>query len=314
VPWHLPWHRVLSKIAPRELGIADGGGDLRDVGHAVDPRTLPLGQGQGPWQNSIMTAWVKLQALIDDQYRPIERALTAAVGPVGDRSVVDVGCGTGDTTVAVAASMGPGGRCVGVDVSEAMVEAARGRAARAGVAASFVVADAQEHPFEPHAFDVVMSRFGVMFFDDPPRAFANLRRASRHGGGLRCVVWRSPDENPFWTVAERAAAPILPDLPAREADVPGQFGLSDPARVRGILSAAGWKDIAVDPLDIPCALPESALVEYFTSLGPVALALPSADEGTTARVVEAVRPAFDPFVDGDTVRFTAACHLISATA
>src|SRR5688572_17447911 len=106
------------------------------------------------------------QTLLDDMYRPVERVLTAEVGAVGDRAVLDVGCGTGDTTVAVARSVTEGGRCIGVDVSEAMVAAARERAERAGSAASFVVADAQEHRFGT-AFDVVMSRFrGKPIYDD----------------------------------------------------------------------------------------------------------------------------------------------------
>lgn len=253
------------------------------------------------------------QTLLDDMYRPVERVLTAEVGAVGDRAVLDVGCGTGDTTVAVARSVTERGRCVGVDVSEAMVAAARERAERAGSAASFVVADAQEHRFGT-AFDVVMSRFGVMFFTDPVRAFANLRRSARSGGDLRCVVWRGSGENPFMTTAERAAVPHLHGIPAREPDAPGQFGLADPDRIRAVLSAAGWSGIAVDPLDVAVAMPEPELAGYVTRFGPVGAALRGADAGTVARVVEAVRPAFDPFVDGDEVRFTAACHLVRATA
>jgi hypothetical protein len=159
-----------------------------------------------------------------------------------------------------------------------------------------------------------MSRFGVMFFADPVRAFANLRRAARPGGDLRCVVWRGIEENPFMTVAEHAAAPVMPELQPRQLDAPGQFYLADTARVRGVLSEAGWSAVAVDPLDVECVMPESELVRYFTAIGPVGRDLPSADDATVAKVVEVVRPAFDPFVDGDTVRFTAACHLISATA
>lgn len=265
------------------------------------------------WKGATGTVWVQLQGLLDAQYRPVEQILSAAVGPVGDRSVLDVGCGTGGTTVAVATTVGPHGRCVGVDVSETMVAAARERAARAGSPASFVVADAQEHPFEPGGFDVVMSRFGVMFFTDAVRAFTNLRRAVRPGGDLRCIVWRAMEENPFMTVAERAAAPVLAGIPARE-DVPGQFYLADPARVRHILAESGWSGVAVDPLDVECVMPEAELVRYFSTMGPVGRALPNADDATVEKVVEVVRPAFDPFVDGDTVRFTAALHMITATA
>ena len=102
------------------------------------------------------------------------------------------------------------------------------------------------------------------------------------------------------------------DLPARDPDAPGQFALSDPDRVGAILRDSGWTDIAIDPVDVVCTLPESELVGYFTRFGPVGLALSAADDDTRARVVEVVRPAFDPFVDGTDVRFTAACWHVTA--
>lgn len=107
------------------------------------------------------------------------------------RASLPVGCGTGSTTVAVARLLGRSGRCTGIDVSERMLAAARARAVRERVPASFVRADAQVHAFEERCFDLVVSRFGVMFFADPVVAFANLRRAAMVGAGLRFVAWRS---------------------------------------------------------------------------------------------------------------------------
>ncbi|GHC81323.1 hypothetical protein GCM10010309_57120 [Streptomyces violaceochromogenes] len=153
-----------------------------------------------------------------------------------------------------------------------------------------------------------------MFFSDPVRAFGNLRSTVRDGAGLRCVVWRGPGENPFMTTAERAAAPFLPDLPARRPDQPGQFAFADPERVRRILAESGWAGIDIQPVDVVCALPEKDLVTYFTRLGPLGMVLPGADERTRAEIVEAVRPAFDPFVRGTEVRYTAACWMVSARA
>lgn len=250
-------------------------------------------------------AWIDLQHLLDSLYAPVGRALTAEVtGP----AVLDVGCGTGATTVEIARKVK--GRVVGVDISAPMIEAARGRGEDR---AEFVVADAQEHPFEER-FDTVMSRFGVMFFADPVRAFANLRRATRPAGSLRCVVWRSAEENPFMTTAERAAAPLLPDLPTRPADGPGQFAFADPDRVRGILSDAGWSRVSIDPVDIACSLPAADLDAYIGRLGPVGMTLQKHDAAAVAEVVGAVRPAFAPFIHGDAVRFVAACHLVGALA
>ncbi|WP_344985344.1 class I SAM-dependent methyltransferase [Streptomyces violaceus] len=156
--------------------------------------------------------------------------LVDAVSAEGAEHVLDVGCGTGGTTLAVARRLGPAGHCVGVDISGPLTDTARARAEREGVPASFVRADAQEHTFEPGTFDTVISRFGVMFFDDPVRAFGNLRSAVRDGAGLRVIGGRDPAENPFMTTAQRAAAPLLPSLPVRRPDEPGQFAFADPGQ------------------------------------------------------------------------------------
>ncbi|MFJ2963980.1 class I SAM-dependent methyltransferase [Streptomyces collinus] len=263
------------------------------------------------WNGPAGNAWVDLQELLDEMFRPFEELLVEAVAAEHAGSVLDVGCGTGGVTRAVARRAG---HCVGVDISGPMIETARAHAEREGVPASFIQADAQEYAFDPGAFDAVVSRFGVMFFSDPVRAFGNLRSTVRDGAGLRCVVWRGPGENPFMTTAERAAAPFLPDLPARRPDQPGQFAFADPERVRRILAESGWAGIDIQPVDVVCALPEKDLVTYFTRLGPLGMVLPGADERTRAEIVEAVRPAFDPFVQGTEVRYTAACWMVSARA
>ena len=228
--------------------------------------------------------------------------------------VLDVGCGTGSTTLAVARRLGAKGRCIGIDISEPMIAAARARAEREGTPASFIRADAQTHAFEPASFDMIISRFGVMFFDDSVRAFANLRRAARDDAELRFIAWRSAAENPFMTTAERAAAPLLPNLPARRPDAPGQFAFADQRRVHRILEESGWAEIDIRPIDVACTLPEKELVRYLTRLGPVGLILQEADERTRAQVIETVRAAFDPYVHGAEVRFTAACWMVGARA
>ena len=110
----------------------------------------------------------------------------------------------------------------------------------------------REHPsdfiFEPESFDRIISRFGVMFFENSVSAFANLRRAATVGAEMCLFAWRSPAENPFMTTAERAAAPLLPNISAREPDAPGQFAFADAGRVVRILKDAGWADIATLPV------------------------------------------------------------------
>lgn len=247
------------------------------------------------WKGAGGNAWVELQSVTDT-------VMAGFIPPLLDGlsgAVLDVGCGTGATT-ARAAKVAD--RVVGLDISEAMIAAARQR----DPSLEFVVADAQTHSFSEH-FDHVISRFGVMFFDDPVAAFTNLRSAAKH---LRVIVWRSAEENPFMTAAEEAAKSLI-HIPPRETHA-GQFAFGDPERVRTILEESGWMEIVLDRLDVECAMPASALETYFTRLGPTAIALQDADEATKQRVIEGVRPAFDPFVDGDTIRYTAACWLVRA--
>ena len=275
----------------------------------------PGGEDQAAlWNTTAGCAWVEAQETLDRMYQPIEDLLVAEVMAGSPRRVLDVGCGTGATTLAVARRLGAAGECVGADISAPMLDAARARAAREGTPATFVVADAETHPFEPARFDAVMSRFGVMFFGDPVRAFANLRRAVRSGGALRCVVWRSPDENPFSTVAERAAAPLLPGLPPRVPDAPGQFGFANPQRVGDILAGSGWTGVDIRPIDVDCTLPEAELERHAMRLGPLGRVLHEADDRTRARVVDAVLSAFQPYVHGREVRYVAACWMVGATA
>ena len=266
------------------------------------------------WNGTAGCAWVDAQETLDRMYEPIEKLLTDAVVAHAPRRVLDVGCGTGATTLAVARRLGTNGECVGVDVSEPMIAYARTRAAREGTPATFIRADAQRHTFESSSFDAIMSRFGVMFFDDPVRAFANLRRAARAGAELRCVAWRSPDENPFMTTAERAAAPLLPSVPPRVPDAPGQFGFASAERVQRILEQSGWAGVDIQPIDVDCTFPERELTRHATRFGPLARVLDDADEPTRTRVVETVRAAFEPYVHGADVRYVAACWMIVARA
>jgi SAM-dependent methyltransferase len=266
------------------------------------------------WNGPSGHAWVALQQELDRLFEPFEKRLVEEVVAGSRRDVLDIGCGTGATTLAVARRIGAKGRSVGVDISEPMLATARARAEQEGTPATFICADAQTYAFEPATFDMFISRFGVMFFEDPVRAFTNLRRAAKPGAELRVIAWRSPADNPFMTTAERAAAPLLPNMPPRRPDAPGQFAFADAARVRRILEEGGWTGIDLQPLDVECVLPEKVLNVYLTRLGPVGAALQDADEASRARVLGVVRAAFDPYVKDSEVRFTAACWMVRARA
>jgi SAM-dependent methyltransferase len=266
------------------------------------------------WNGVAGRAWVELQESLDQVFKPFEDLLVEAVslGPGG--RVLDVGCGPGGTTLAVARGLRAKSRCIGIDISDAMIAAARSRAKREGTPATFICANAQEHAFEPASFDIIISRFGVMFFEDSIRAFANLRHAAAENAELRFVAWRSAAENPFMTTAERAAAPLLPNLPARQTDAPGQFAFANSDRVHNILKESGWAKIDIRPVDVACTLPEKELIPYLTRLGPVGRILQETDDRTRTHVIQRVRAAFDPYVNGAEVRFTAACWIVRAQA
>ncbi|HET9934799.1 MAG TPA: methyltransferase domain-containing protein [Polyangiaceae bacterium] len=275
-------------------------------------QTAPNDQ-QSLWNGPAGKAWGESQALMDSILRPFQDLLLDVL-PSDARAVLDVGCGTGSTTLAVAERLGASGSTTGIDISEPLLTVARARAAQLGQPIDFVLADAQTHPFGGARFDTVISRFGVMFFENPTHAFGNLRRATLPGGHLRFVAWRSADENPFMTTAERAAAPLLPSLPVRRPDEPGQFAFADRARVDGILTDSGWTQVEIRPIDVTCAMPTSDLIPYVTRFGPVGRLLEESSGDIRARFTERIGAAFAHYTHGSEVRFTAACWLVGARA
>ena len=275
----------------------------------------PNTQQAALWNDGSGKAWVDLQPILDEVLAPFERLLVDAGDPGEGDNVLDVGCGAGATTLAMARRIGNSGRCVGLDISEPLVALATARAQAEGTAnAEFVAADAQTYSFEPGRFDAIVSRFGVMFFDDPVAAFANIRRAARPGGRLAFVAWRSPAENDFMTAAARAATPFLPPAPPPDPNAPGQFAFADGVKVRRILEASGWSSIEIQRADVSCRISEANLMTYATRLGPVGAALREVDRATAERIMASLPPAFERFLEGGTARFNAACWLVKALA
>jgi SAM-dependent methyltransferase len=198
------------------------------------------------WNESAGPTWADLQGPLDQQLAPLGRRAMAELALDGGLQVLDIGCGAGETTLALAAA---GAEATGVDISRPLLEVARRRAeGAAGV--RFLEADAQTWPFEAGSFDAVFSRFGVMFFADPPAAFANIRRALKPGGRLAFVCWRTPFENPIMSLPMMAALPHIatPTAPPQPG-APGPFAFADPERVREVLTAGGFTDIAITPHD-----------------------------------------------------------------
>ncbi|WP_334163635.1 class I SAM-dependent methyltransferase [Phenylobacterium sp.] len=199
------------------------------------------------WNDAAGQTWAEMQEALDRQLAPLGRAAMAALAPKPGERLLDVGCGAGQTTLELAAAVAPGGEVVGLDISRPLLEVSRGRPAAAAV--SFLEGDAQTHPFEPASFDGAFSRFGVMFFADPPAAFANIRRALKPGGRLAFVCWRGMGENPIMTAPLTAALAHLPAPSPPDPTAPGPFAFADPDRVRGILRTAGFEGIELAPHD-----------------------------------------------------------------
>ncbi|MGW6441897.1 class I SAM-dependent methyltransferase [Lentzea sp. NPDC055074] len=268
--------------------------------------TSEANSAQAAWWNSAGQGWAQAQDIVGLMLEPFQDVLVEAARERPRTRVLDVGCGTGAVTRAIAEATGAD--CVGVDIAESMLEAARARGQ-----AEFLRADAQVHEFDK-AFDLVVSRFGVMFFDDTTAAFRNLLDATVEGGELCFVTWRTRDENPFMTTASAVAAKLAPDAPGPDPNGPGPHALADPDETRAMLGRAGWTGIGITPLDRTCTIPESLLVPYLSNLGPVARALNEAPEQDREGMLHQVRSAFDGFVHGDEVRAPAGCWLVTASA
>jgi SAM-dependent methyltransferase len=270
------------------------------------------------WNEQAGGLWVTYQERLDRQIGPHGDAALAKLAPAPGERVLDLGCGCGDTSLALARAVGPAGRVLGLDLSEPMLARARERAASAGLAnLAFRSADVQTAPLEAEAFDAAFSRFGVMFFADPIAAFTNVRRALRPGGRLAFACWRPVTENPWVRVPMAAAAALLTLPPPPPEGTPGPFAFGDAARVRRILEAAGFAGIEIEPADLTMLpgggnLDEAA--DTFLQVGPLAFALreANADEALRAKVRGAVQEAFSAHVRGGRVELGSAIWLVRA--
>ena len=217
---------------------------------AMSDAQAPNASQAAYWNDLAGLTWAELSPLLDRQIEGVGAAAIAAFAPQAGERLLDVGCGCGQTTLALAGKVGPGGAVVGLDISRPMLAVAAERARAAGLAnVSFVEADAQTHAFEPASFDGLFSRFGVMFFSDPTAAFHNLLGALKPCGRLVFACWRSIAENPIMSAPMAAASRHLTPPPPPEPGAPGPFAFADPERVRDILSSAGFGRIEITPFD-----------------------------------------------------------------
>jgi SAM-dependent methyltransferase len=267
------------------------------------------------WNERSGPVWVAAQAELDAQLEPFGRAVADRLALTSGEGVLDVGCGSGATSLMLAERAKPG-HVLGVDISVPLVTRARERARNVGNV-RFEVADAQTFSFEKGAFHCAFSRFGVMFFADPIAAFANLRGALRPGGRLGFVCWRPMRENPAFYLPLDAGLPFLPSPPAMpEPGAPGPFGFEDGERVRGILEAAGWTEVDVTPHDSEIVFGGGpnieAAVDLALKLGPLSRALSELSPADLPRVRAAVRDAFAPHHGAAGVTLPSATWIVTA--
>lgn len=272
------------------------------------------------WNETAGPKWVTLQKMIDGQIGDLGRVAIDRADVRPGAKIIDIGCGCGETTIDLARRVAPNGSVLGIDISGPMLERARYVAGVANITnAKFENADAQTHPFPEAAFDLVHSRFGVMFFIDPAAAFANLRRTVKPGGRLTFICWQAMQLNPWMLVPLMAVAQHV-ELPAPPApDAPGPFAFADPDRVRNLVEGAGFVDVGVESLTTKVTVGGSddmdAVVDFLMQMGPAASVLREADPAIAPRVATSIRDAIRLYYVEDLgVRMEAAAWIVTARA
>lgn len=269
------------------------------------------------WNTGRGEQWVTHQAALDARFAGVRDALLARAAPAPGERALDIGCGTGATTLALADRVGPGGAVVAVDISAPMLAVARVRCAAQGIdQVRLLCADAQSHAFERASYDLLVSRFGVMFFSDPVAAFANLRRALRPRGRLAFVCWGPLDDNPWFAlplaVGVRALGPPDPEPPR----APGPMAFAETGYVEEILARAGLAGIRIETVanPLPCARTATEEAAFARVVGPLARLIQTRqpDAATLAALVEKLTERFRPYQSAAGVHIPATLHYVTA--
>ena len=265
------------------------------------------------WNGQVGERWASFQARLDAAMTDIAYSAYAFAAAKPGERVLDVGCGCGTTALELAKAVGTSGSVVGIDISHPMLEVARARAAQAGTKADFREADASDYVFKPE-FDLMFSRFGVMFFADPASAFANLRKSLRPKGRMRFVCWRAAQENIWATAPFVAAMDLLPPQAPADPTAPGPFAFADGERLTKILAQADFSNPRVEKLETHMNMGadvEEAIDQAFT-IGPLARALSEVDDAVKGKVRMRIGDALAKFKTPTGIRPPAACWLVAA--
>ncbi len=283
----------------------------------VSARDAPNAGEAAFWASQGGQKWVDYQESLDRLYGGITEALLREAAPQPGEHVLDLGCGTGATTFAFSKHIAPDGTITGLDFSPVMLGLARIRAENPGTAGlTFREADAQTFPFEPDSYNLLVSRFGCMFFNNPVQAFRNLRSALRPGARVRLATWAAMAENPWMAIPRDIAVARLGAPPKAAPTAPGPFAFADPGYAMGILTEAGYMGVEAAPLRVELVAPDTIeeAGRLASEVGPVARVI-LARNGTAedaAAIAEAVTAALLPYRRPDGIRVPAALHLFSA--
>ena len=255
------------------------------------------------WNGETGHNWVTHDALMEAMLQPLGESVMDTLAPQPGEHVLDIGCGCGHTSLSLADRVGAEGSVTGIDISAPMLAVASHFAAgRSSI--QFVEADAQTHAFEPERYDMVFSRFGVMFFEDPVAAFTNIHSAMRASGRLAFCCWQPRAVNPFMTVPAMAALELLPAPPEMPPRTPGPFAFEEAGYVTEVLTSSGFESVAVTPLQQPLTFGRgmslAAIVERLVQIGPIAQMVRDAPEDLQQPVRDKVVDAVKPFYGEDT--------------
>ncbi|MFZ2159794.1 MAG: class I SAM-dependent methyltransferase [Bradyrhizobium sp.] len=283
---------------------------------------IPAGHQQNAdqiayWNGPAGQRWTDRQAAQDVVLAPVSEILIDRAKVRAGERIIDIGCGCGATTIALAQRTGPTGHVLGIDISAPMRARAR-QLAPPDLPVDFVLADATVYPFDPASFDLLVSRFGVMFFAEPALSFANMRKALRPSGRLAFACWREPRHNPWMMAPLQAVYKHVPKLPQQGPEDPGPFAFASEQRVTRILSEAGFSNIAMEPcnltLDIAIGRGLDAAVESALEIGPSNRALEGQPAEVRTAAKQSIREALAPFVQGQTVSLGGSIWIVTALA
>ena len=260
--------------------------------------------------------WIAFQPALDAMLEPLGRAVRARLAPAPGERILDVGCGCGATTLALATTVGAAGMVTGIDRSASMLAVAGQATADAALTnVDFVEGDAGTHPYRPDAYDVVFSRLGTMFFDDVEAAFTSLRRALRPGGRLGFVCWRRLEENAWITEPRDAATAIVPLPPPPGPDAPGPFSLARAEHIFSVLSHAGFVDVTIEPLDRELLIGRGDVneaVEFYLRLLPTGYLMFEPDRHLVDRLRATLRTVLEGHRHDDGIRLGSGSWVVQA--